>query len=151
MSRFDQTLRGRVTMGRVRAIIGRRALRAPHHTASLPSVRGTLTVDDSGSWTYRPGEIGLADRGVLLLTDLPEFREEVVAEIGAAVRDGLVLYRPQARLRVPVNITVLATAAECPCGVVPCSCSDALRERFDARVRRFERLLSGVCRVEVAS
>jgi len=113
-------------------------LRAPHFSSSRAAITGRLSLTRFGSLQYQPGEIGLADRGVLLLTDLPEFPREVVEAVGHALRHGVQLYDGRRSFHVPVHFSVIATAEHCPCGQRPgggCRCSPESRARFDRRVR----------------
>lgn len=125
-------------------------LRAPHHTSSRLSVLGALTPSpaSNGEVTlhFRPGEISLAQQGFLLLTDLPEFRLEVLEGIGRAYRErSHTLAAPHQRtsLVIPVYFSLLATAATCPCGMKgapkgspACSCTARSMEAFEKRVHR---------------
>ena len=112
-------------------------MRAPHSTSSYRSILGSLRDDGDKGLDYTPGELGLATGGVLLLTDLPEFRRDVIELIGGAMRAEQVILRTRNHwLRVPVRFSVIATATDCPCGRKPCAgCSREVVGRFERRIQ----------------
>lgn len=118
----------------------RTAVRAPHYTASTRAILGHVFRTEKG-WRLQPGELSLAGSGVLLLTDLPEFRRETIEALGRALREGLSfpLIRGE-RLHVSLgSVRLVATAHDCPCGMSRdvCRCTVEQRKRFNDRVEAF--------------
>ena len=83
--------RGDGSMRTARAAAGARRIRAPHHTSSVPSIQGRLYKDREDRLTYMPGEIGLAQGGMLILHDLPEFQRVAIEAVAEALREGAVI------------------------------------------------------------
>src|SRR4051794_35565610 len=65
------------------ALTNARPFRAPHHSASMPSLVG-------GGARARPGEISLAHHGVLFLDELPEFAPQVLDALRQPLESGTV-------------------------------------------------------------
>lgn len=113
---------------------GRRPFRAPHHSATraglLGGARGT------------PGEVSLADHGVLFLDEVNEFSRSVLEALRQPLEDGVVvLARLPRPLRFPARFTLVAAANPCPCGYYgdtrrECRCSPHA-------VAAYQRRLSG--------
>lgn len=124
----------------------RTCVRAPHHTASLVSMLGTVSETGDG-WRLQPGELTLAGSGVLLLDDFPEFKLGTIEALGIALRDGLQfkLRGSDHWLRVPVlPVRVLLSATDCPCGVPSnCVCTIGARRRWNQRIDKLTALLQG--------
>lgn len=103
--------------------ITRRPFRAPHHTVSTPGLVG-------GGSRPRPGEVTLAQHGVLMLDDVVEFRLDAVTRLRNALRDGeSTLMCKGHRVRFPARpAMIVGTATLCPCGYRgtsrECRCSD---------------------------
>jgi len=110
-----------------------RPFRAPHHTISDAGLIG------GGSWP-RPGEVSLAQGGVLFLDELPEFRKNVLEVLRQPMEDGVVtLSRAAMSLTFPARFMLAAAMNPCPCGyrgdsAHPCRCDDAAIERYLSRV-----------------
>ena len=119
-------------LGEGSGLVRRPPLRAPHHSASMPSVVG-------GGRPLRPGEVTLAHRGVLLLDEVPEFPRGVLESLRQPLEDGVVsVARTEARYTFPARFQLIATRNPCPCGFAGsahgCRCTDAARERYAGRV-----------------
>lgn len=85
-------------------------LRAPHHTASYPSVIG-------GGATPKPGEITLAHRGVLFLDEFPEFDRRVIESLREPLEEGRIrIARSKGHDVFPARFILLAAMNPCPCG-----------------------------------
>src|SRR6266516_4482404 len=101
------------------SLVARRPFRAPHHTISDAGLIG------GGSYP-RPGEVSLAQGGVLFLDELPEFRKNVLEVLRQPMEDGVVTIA-----RAAMN--------PCPCGYFGdpqhnCVCGPLGVERYLARV-----------------
>lgn len=85
-------------------------LRAPHHTASYPSVIG-------GGSIPKPGEITLAPRGVLFLDEFPEFDRRVIESLREPLEEGHIrISRSKGYESFPARFILLAAMNPCPCG-----------------------------------
>jgi magnesium chelatase family protein len=128
---------------------GLHRLRCPHHTASIVGLIGDLhrrCDKDRISLLIRPGECLLAEGGVLLLDDLPEFRREAVEAIARVWHRQVVRYAystPDSliNIEIPTCFDVFATTTSCPCGMDElCACTEGAKKRFDDRVQSFRLL-----------
>lgn len=91
-------------------IIVRPPLRAPHHTASYPSVIG-------GGAVPKPGEITLAHRGVLFLDEFPEFDRRVIESLREPLEEGHIrIARSRGHDTFPARFILIAAMNPCPCG-----------------------------------
>jgi magnesium chelatase family protein len=125
-----------------RPLVDQPPFRAPHHSASTPSVVG-------GGPNPRPGEASLAHRGVLFLDELPEFARPVLESLRQPLEDGTVaVARVGGRALFPAHFQLVATMNLCPCGArgdpaAECGCSGqklaAYREKLSrALLDRFD-------------
>lgn len=102
-------------------LIGSRPFRSPHKNASAASIIG-------GGKIPRPGEISLAQNGVLFLDELPEFSRDVLESLRQPLEDKVVtIARSQATYTFPANFSLIASMNPCPCGNfgsdLECRCS----------------------------
>ena len=107
--------------------------RAPHHGASAASLIG------GGTWSMRPGEISLANRGVLFLDEMGEFPAAVLDALRQPLEEGVVrVSRARATVSFPARFLLVGAMNPCPCGEggVPggCRCSPAARARYARRL-----------------
>jgi len=105
--------------------------RAPHHTASYPSIIGGGTIP-------RPGEVTLAHRGVLFLDEFPEFARDVINALREPLEDAQVsVARARGTAMFPANFILIAALNPCPCGkhgTRQCTCSPASIDRYRRKI-----------------
>lgn len=115
------------------SIIRQRPFRAPHHSVSPVALSGGGTV-------VKPGEISLANNGVLFLDELPEFGRATMEVLRQPLEDGYVtVSRANGKYTYPCNIMLIAAMNPCPCGYFNhpkrrCTCSDIQIHRYLNRV-----------------
>jgi magnesium chelatase family protein len=114
---------------------GRRPFRAPHHTASAVALVG-------GGSHPRPGEISMAQHGVLFLDELPEFDRRVLEVLREPLESGRVSVSRAARqAEFPAEFQLVTAMNPCPCGYLGhpngrCRCTPQ-------QVARYRRKISG--------
>ena len=113
-------------------LVRRRPFRAPHHTASYAAIVG-------GGPRMSPGEITLADGGVLFLEELPEFPRDVLDALREPLEDGVVnVARVGRQVAFPARFQLVAAMNPCPCGLAGqpegCRCPSGVPERYASRV-----------------
>lgn len=93
-----------------KGIVSTRPFRSPHHTASTVSLTG-------GGANAKPGEISLADNGVLFLDEFPEYSRQTIETLRQPLEDGVItVARSNATITYPANFTLIASMNPCPCG-----------------------------------
>lgn len=116
-----------------RALMTARPFRAPHHTISDAGLIG-------GGSHPRPGEVSLAQGGVLFLDELPEFRRSVLEVLRQPLEDGVVsLSRAAVSVSYPARFMLAAAMNPCPCGYRgdpsrECRCAPPLIDRYLGRL-----------------
>lgn len=111
-----------------------RPFRAPHHTISPYALVG-------GGRIPRPGEVSLANRGVLFLDELPEFQKGALEALRQPLEDRVVtISRVQGSYSFPADVMLVAAMNPCRCGYYPdrsrCQCSEAEVRRYLRRISR---------------
>ncbi len=85
-----------------------------------------------------PGEVTLADHGLLFLDELPEFGRDVLEALREPLEEGRVAISRVGRATVfPARFQLVAAMNPCPCGHVgtpECRCPATLAERYAGRV-----------------
>jgi magnesium chelatase family protein len=126
---------------RQRGLMVRPPLRSPHHTTSVAGLIG-------GGRRFIPGEVTLANKGVLVLDELPEFHRDCLEALREPLEEGVVRVDRAAHRRVlPAAFTLAATANPCPCGAGPvlrgggggrsvlaCTCPPEVLARYQRRI-----------------
>lgn len=116
-----------------KGIITQRPFRTPHHTAT--------TVSLTGGGTYaHPGEISLANNGVLFLDELPEYSRHTLETLRQPLEDGvIVINRANMSVEYPARFVLVASMNPCPCGYFgsgggDCKCSPAQIQKYMHRL-----------------
>lgn len=110
-----------------------RPFRSPHHTVTDVALAG-------GGNKAKPGEISLANNGVLFLDELPLFSRNALETLRQPLEDGKVtVTRNAVTATYPGNIMLICAMNPCPCGflfdpVHACKCTDAAKQHYNARV-----------------
>ena len=106
-----------------------RPFRSAHHTASSVAICG-------GGSSMRPGEVSLADRGVLFLDEFPEFSRDVLESLRQPLEDGTItVSRAAGSVTYPARVLLVTACNPCPCGyygdpVEACRCSQGALDRY---------------------
>jgi magnesium chelatase family protein len=114
-------------------LVRRPPFRAPHHTISYAGMVG-------GGPRLSPGEVSLADHGVLFLDELPEFGRDVLEALRQPLEEGTVTIVRVGRAETfPARFQLVAAMNPCPCGRAgqdgeTCRCPDAVAARYTDRV-----------------
>jgi magnesium chelatase family protein len=93
-----------------------------------------------GGQRLSPGEVTLADHGVLFCDELPEFGRDVLEALRQPLEDGAVAVVRVGRAAVfPARFTFVAAMNPCPCGQYgslegACSCPNGVPERYQRRI-----------------
>jgi len=119
--------------GPIRGLRRRAPVRSPHHTLSYAAMVG-------GGPRMSPGEVTLADHGVLFLDELPEFSRDVLEALRQPLEDGHVaIARVGRATRFPARFQLIAAMNPCPCGMagdpdLACRCPPGAPERYTSRI-----------------
>lgn len=115
------------------ALLAKRPVRKPHHSSSGPALVGGGTVP-------RPGELSLANHGILFLDEFAEFPRNVLEQIRQPLEEDIVnISRAKATVSFPAKFMLVAAMNPCPCGywgsnVRSCKCSPNQIERYMSKV-----------------
>lgn len=115
-------------------LITRRPFRSPHHSVTPAAMVG-------GGRNPKPGEVSLADRGVLFLDELPEYPRNVIELLRQPLEDGVVMVsRLNASFPFPAHMMLVCAMNPCLCGYYPdrsrCSCTTPQRKRYIGKISR---------------
>ncbi|MFW2177535.1 MULTISPECIES: YifB family Mg chelatase-like AAA ATPase [unclassified Moraxella] len=89
---------------------GTRPFRQVHHTTSAVALVG-------GGSSPKPGEITLANHGVLFLDEIPEFDRKVLEVLRQPIENKkIVISRANAQTEFPANFQLIGAMNPCPCG-----------------------------------
>ena len=107
--------------------------RSPHHSASVAALVG-------GGAIPRPGEISMANHGVLFLDELPEFERRALESLREPLETGMVtIARARGAVSFPAGFQLVAAMNPCPCGWLghkrrPCTCTPEKIQRYRDRL-----------------
>jgi magnesium chelatase family protein len=120
-------------LGKHASIVSQRPFRSPHHSISDVALVG------GGSFP-QPGEISLANNGILFLDELPEFKRTVLEVMRQPMEDRKVTVS-RARLSVdfPASFMLVASMNPCPCGYYnhptkDCVCGPGMVQKYLNRI-----------------
>ena len=114
-------------------LVTERPFRSPHHTISDAGLIG-------GGAIPRPGEVSLAQHGVLFLDELPEFDRSVLEVLRQPLEDQKVtISRASMSLTFPASFMLAAAMNPCPCGfwndpTRECRCTPLQIQRYVGRI-----------------
>lgn len=92
-------------------LIQKRPFRQPHHSATVSGILG-------GGHDLKPGELILANHGVLFLDELPEFSRGVLESLRQPLEDReLTLTRQRGSVRYPARLSLVCSMNPCPCSL----------------------------------
>ncbi len=110
-----------------------RPFRSPHHTISDVALVG-------GGGNPQPGEISLANNGVLFLDELPEFKRSVLEVMRQPMEERRVtISRAKVSMDYPANFMLVASMNPCPCGYYnhpekDCVCGPGVVQRYLSKI-----------------
>lgn len=116
-----------------KALVAHRPFRSPHHTTSSAGLLG-------GTANLTPGEISLANHGVLFLDELPEFHRDVLEAMREPLEEGrVVISRATGTMTFPAHCVLVASMNPCQCGffgspVRECRCSPNMITKYRNRI-----------------
>jgi magnesium chelatase family protein len=114
-------------------LVAARPFRAPHHSISSAGLIG-------GGSPPAPGEVSLAQHGVLFLDELAEFRRPALEALRQPLEEGsITLTRAQRTVSFPARFMLVAATNPCPCGHAgdarrPCECPPGALQRYATRL-----------------
>lgn len=114
-------------------IVRHRPFRSPHHSISDAGLLG-------GGSVIMPGEVSMANNGVLFLDEFPEFKRTTLEGLRQPLEDGCVsIARASGTLNFPSQFMLAAAMNPCPCGFrgdvkTQCSCNPRQLENYQNRL-----------------
>ena len=114
-------------------LVRTRPFRSPHHTISYAGMVG-------GGPHLSPGEVTMANDGVLFLDELPEFDRSTLEALRQPLEEGCVAISRVGRAAVfPARFQLIAAMNPCPCGHAGegdgrCRCSTAIVDRYAGKI-----------------
>lgn len=118
---------------RYKALVATRPFRSPHHTISDIALIG-------GGTYPKPGEVSLANNGVLFLDELPEFHRNVLEVLRQPMEEGQVtISRAVSAITYPARFTLVCAMNPCPCGyfghpIRECTCTPFQIQKYMNRI-----------------
>ncbi len=120
-------------LGLKKGLMMTRPFRAPHHITSQVAIVG-------GGTSPQPGEVSLANNGILFLDELPEFGRSVLEVMRQPLEEkSITIARARYTVEYPANFTLVASMNPCPCGYYnhptkECSCTGGAVNRYLSKI-----------------
>ncbi len=120
-------------LGTKSGLMRSRPFRAPHHLTSQVALIG-------GGQSPQPGEVSLANNGILFLDELPEFGRSVLEVLRQPLEEKrITISRARYSVEYPANFTLIASMNPCPCGYYnhpdkECTCPPGSVHRYMGRI-----------------
>ena len=113
---------------------GRRPFRAPHVSASKPALLGGGRGEN-----IIPGEVTLANRGVLFIDEFAEAPKSTFEALRIPVEDhNVTIARLHSKVSMPASFILVGASNPCPCGYFGegdrCTCTAGLRAAYLSRL-----------------
>lgn len=113
-------------------LILERPFREVHHTATKSALIG-------GGLIPRPGEISLADKGVLFLDEIAEFQKPVLEMLRQPLEEHFIkIIRNRGVYHFPAEFLLVAAMNPCPCGNYPdlnkCLCTSTQIQAYLSKI-----------------
>lgn len=111
-------------------LISRRPFRSPHYSASMAAIVG-----GGGGDAIMPGEVSLAQNGVLFLDEFGQIPRSVIEALRGPMEDRKVtISRLRTKVEYPASFMLVAASNPCPCGYWGegdrCTCSPAQKLNY---------------------
>lgn len=121
-------------MPEAECLMSQRPFRAPHHTATPQALAG-------GGRIPGPGEVSLADKGVLFLDEFTEFSKNSLETLRQPLEDqSVTIARVQGSCQYPADFMMVAAMNPCRCGYYPnmhkCTCGVRELRQYLNRISR---------------
>ena len=110
-------------------IITARPFRSPHHSISQAGLIG-------GGSIPQPGEISLANNGILFLDELTEFKKSIIEALRQPLEEKIVnISRAQQSVSFPASFLLICALNPCPCGYYgdvlrTCNCPEQVVKQY---------------------
>ena len=107
-----------------------RPFRAPHYSASMAAIIG-----GGGGESILPGEVSLAQNGLLFLDEFGQMPKSVIEALRGPVEDRKVtISRLRSKVEYPASFMMVAASNPCPCGYYGdgdrCNCTPGQRAAY---------------------
>lgn len=121
-------------LGNSEPFAGRRPFRAPHHTVTAPAMAG-------GGKNPTPGEVSLAQHGILFLDELNLFNAQAAETLREPLESGRIrIGRVDGTVEYPADFMLVAAINPCRCGYYPdrskCRCTPSEIRRHFGHISR---------------